>query len=908
VNWGGSKSAWVVKPNPWSIFMLGPPVTITYTHVSSAPTEPFFAPRDLLEFKWYLMDAPAIFVARAKCLAAMAYLDYFPERPERGRCLRALVTAALTQASPGWFGTYGPNQSSLFEAHERQEGNYDMTQMGLIPIAYQFYGELSETAREHLITSLLACGRIRRPDFGDALTSGPVQPHWRDAGPLEQGETENHILMMLTTRYLTNQLLYQRDHSRTLDNRRNETEDGPSCMELLLGLLRNVLVDDFSEYNAKSYQEETRWALLNLCSFAYDHEVRLAARMVLDYVAARVAVSSNDLRRMVPFRRVYNGVNAKHFADGAMDVGLLDWANGADRMIRYFAVAAGNLRAFEHTRFAWGMADNGQDLTLEAVSDYRLPPLIHELFVNDAHRRFYQRLRRVDQPEGTVGRVTHGSGELTAGSPSYLITAGGEAAIWAIDPVRAGIVWGDQDQQLGVGVTTSFMPTGSTAPPPGPFELAFQHLPPSEKPELLAAEAREMIQFGTFTSRGSTSNYGVAPDFACGHQTYLPAWVLAARESPQYSYSDRSGDVRERPTLPGFFFVDKGSPFVVVGVTKDGKPMVQRAGVPGYYLAIYQETVGGFGLLEACDTWLHPEVTFAEFKAGVLARNVALHVADNVPTAYETHSGTSLEFVIWRDPRLNFNFDEHPGGARVAIHRYGADGPDGREDAGNVTDRLVNGTVLNGSGDGRVEIANVHTGDRLILDMTDQAHPQRTLNGVVEAAGANQEVWLDFGWTGPTEGDVYRPFNRLDRASAAVVGGGEIRMIPGTTRDRAPIRPRWPMRLVAPIGGVTIGGDAAPAPAGEGGRPRGEVWVDFAWSGPDQLAPQGDVLRPYDTIAAATAAVPAGGVVTIVPGVTAERGRIGAAKPMTLSAPLGHVLIGRPVPAAVPAPGKINLL
>ena len=55
-------------------------------------------------------------------------------------------------------------------------------------------------------------------------------------------------------------------------------------------MLRNFLRDDFSEYNAKPYQEETRFALLNLCTFAYDHEVRLAATMVLDYVLSSASI------------------------------------------------------------------------------------------------------------------------------------------------------------------------------------------------------------------------------------------------------------------------------------------------------------------------------------------------------------------------------------------------------------------------------------------------------------------------------------------------------------------------------------------------------------------------------------------------------------------------------------------
>jgi hypothetical protein len=58
--------------------------------------------------------------------------------------------------------------------------------------------------------------------------SGGVPNDWTRAGfvsPLgvhvDIGETENHILMILTARYLTNQLLYQRDHDWNEDNRRN---------------------------------------------------------------------------------------------------------------------------------------------------------------------------------------------------------------------------------------------------------------------------------------------------------------------------------------------------------------------------------------------------------------------------------------------------------------------------------------------------------------------------------------------------------------------------------------------------------------------------------------------------------------------------------------------------------------
>src|SRR5207302_4072807 len=113
---------------------------------------------------------------------------------------------------------------------------------------------------------------------------------------------------------------------------------------------------------------------------------------------------------------------------------------------------------------AWSIVHNGADSTLEVLSDYRLPPSIHDLFVNDGHRRYYQRLHRVVQPDVVMTGRNCDNVELYAGSPSYLITAGGYPAPYAINPSLFGpVVAGGQAQQIGVAVTTSFMPTGQSA-------------------------------------------------------------------------------------------------------------------------------------------------------------------------------------------------------------------------------------------------------------------------------------------------------------------------------------------------------------------------------------------------------------------------------------------------------------
>ena len=424
---------------------------------------------------------PVSLGAVAKALGVSGPISLRGLLPAYAQRIRTMVSLAIMGASPGYCGTFAIGVDGA-ESLQASEGNYDMTQMFLIPLIYNYYSELIPEARERLITLLLARGRMHRPNEDDTLTSGAPPGDWSRAGyvsPLgvhvDISETENHVLMIATARYLTNQLLYQgdfhldKDRDPAHDNRRN------GCLEQLCGLLRNYLRDDFAEYNAKNYQEETRHALLNLCSYAYDGEVRLGARMVLDYVSTHIAVSSNDLRRMVPFRRNSEGINVNLLpgeVDQFMDVGLLDAsATGADPMPAQFALLAGNTRTYQKPNYRvwpddpkparpwdWAITPNfGAELTLGAISDYRLPPSVHDLFINDLHRRLFQRIHRFAMEEPGQQRNCDNM-EIYASSSSYLITAGGRPARWVIEGSDTVFGrYGFLDKNIGVAVSTSFI-------------------------------------------------------------------------------------------------------------------------------------------------------------------------------------------------------------------------------------------------------------------------------------------------------------------------------------------------------------------------------------------------------------------------------------------------------------------
>jgi hypothetical protein len=740
-----------------------------------------------------------------RCLAALAYLEFFPydqtakgDGTEKNPGLRRMVSEAILASIPGYCGTFAaPAEISFLGlidllAQGDAGGNYDLAQMHLLQIAYRYYDELSPPAQEFLINVLLATGRIHRIGEDDIVTSGGVPNDWSRAGTItfiihiaRIGETENHILQIHTARYLTNQLLYQRDHDPNHDNRRNGSDDAPTCTNLLLDLLRNFLKDDFSEYNAKSYQTETRNALRNLCSYAYDHQVRLGARMVLDYISAHVAVSSCDLRRMVPFRRINGGTNTTLIDGYRLDISLLEWETGADRASEPFVVQAGNTRAYEtnpatgpswasHVRreHPWSIRGEGQDGMMEGLGNYRLPAPIHDLFINDMHRRFYQRLHRTDTGDERTGQNADNV-EVYAGSPSYLITAGGGLAGWAINPGIAAVTSPSVGRkQLGVAMTTSFMPTGQSA---GPNTQNY---------------AKDLIQFSSFAERGNNplGNYGVAPDFACGHWVLLPDWCQQA--------IDHTRDKRNANGV--FSFVDKK-------FRKDG----ERDTGPGFFLAIYQDSQNQFAVMEAYDTWLHPELEFEEFVTMVWEKNQNLHLQNHVQSSYITTNGNQVGFVIWFDFNGD-NVEDNSFGSDITSMTYGDDPKDANDRIGDASKSsgFVNGTILNNPVEGVVVITNPLLNQQIILDWSDPKVLRRTSEtGEVEEARENgdSEIWVDFDWSGDEEGDFFHPFKTIAGAAAAVSDGGVIKILPGSTHERPFISSQKRIRFEAAIGGVTIG-------------------------------------------------------------------------------------------------------
>jgi hypothetical protein len=113
---------------------------------------------------------------------------------------------------------------------------------------------------------------------------------------------------------------------------------------------------------------------------------------------------------------------------------------------------------------------------------------------------------------------------------------------------------------------------------------------------------------------------------------------------------------------------------------------------------------------------------------------------------------------------------------------------------------------MNSRAEAIVDISNPGLQTKVTLDMSDPKHPKRTSEtGEVEEAGSNNEVWVDFDWGGPEEGDFFHPFKTIAGAAAAVADPGVIKIMPGSTHERPFLSKQKRIRIEAAIGGAVIG-------------------------------------------------------------------------------------------------------
>jgi hypothetical protein len=298
------------------------------------------------------------------------------------------VNRAILAPSAKPYGVAGTDFKFIPYLCERK-GDYDFMLIGLLHTAYRFKDKpelLWPESYEKMLTSLFTV-RGNRPRTSFVIGICGTHP-----------ETENHILMTEVSRYLTNQLLFERALSKGEDPA--PWDNAANGMEAwMLQHLQGFLKEDFSEYNSKPYQNYAVIPLETLHSFAQSPRVKEGARLLLDYLSARYATQSLDLRRAGPFRRQkkYRGVD--NILDGEGQIGR-------------YAVLTGAYGLFYNAETSrYEINRGGHVALLTASAAYRMAPAILDLFFA--------------RGDGLLQRVNGQAYESYYLSDSFMLVAGG---------------------------------------------------------------------------------------------------------------------------------------------------------------------------------------------------------------------------------------------------------------------------------------------------------------------------------------------------------------------------------------------------------------------------------------------------------------------------------------------------
>jgi hypothetical protein len=308
---------------------------------------------------------------------------------------------------------------------------------------------------------LLAAGVVLVALFGSAGLAVILTIAGTGAVVLTLGsipETENHLLMIESDRYLNNQIILAEIDPSHPDRHRFESAQ-EEVREWLLKRLQRIAKEEFVEYNARAYQRYSIHAIRSLYDFARDPKIVTAAQNVLDLASAKMAIGSNLARRLVPYRRLMENVpryielNLQLNPAGHRQYynGLLDAESGADHQISALVLYSGITEQAPSGRVSYGMA---AEMVYIASSTYRPPSSVVDLAI-DKSKPYQQRFK-------------HDGVEIYSSTPGFLLTAGGirsgpsstiEIAGLSPGGTILGIVPLSHNKDRGAAVPTSLMLT-----------------------------------------------------------------------------------------------------------------------------------------------------------------------------------------------------------------------------------------------------------------------------------------------------------------------------------------------------------------------------------------------------------------------------------------------------------------
>jgi hypothetical protein len=288
------------------------------------------------------------------------------------------------------------------------QGDFDMTILGCSSLMGLFRDDrvlLTDATLIHLIKNV-------------SRTWGQTPKAYFDVVFVSVPETENHLFMSESSRYLTNQLIWENGRGlpqiaalRDSLVRADVVIDNDRGMlkRLLLKVMQQAMRKGFFEFNAQIYQRFTIHALDNLYTFARDPAVADGAGCLLDYLATVFAFQSYDAVRYGPFRR-----SSEVYDDSSLI--------GNDAACSFFGIQSGAYAWEAQTKKGyWHSHTAHASMALfSAVLGYRVPePIL--AYMRDRPAEYRAEIRSAYAGNGSRKRPT----EVYYGSRNFLLTAGG---------------------------------------------------------------------------------------------------------------------------------------------------------------------------------------------------------------------------------------------------------------------------------------------------------------------------------------------------------------------------------------------------------------------------------------------------------------------------------------------------
>lgn len=663
----------------------------SHGHRSEAITRHFAVTHPLLMSHRQPMNATEDSTIRL--VAHLAVADADPGFRTPGELPSRLLNHVWLRQQDKGDGVVGTKDSTF-----KPKGDYDMALKGLMTALHR-YGHLFTP--EEIERALI--------DLVPPVLSGPLNIGLHEFVVLTEDapETENHILMIETTRYLTNQLLFDRlGADPKFDNNAN------GLTAWLLEHLQQFAKHDFLEFNARPYQRLSLHAIYNLYEFARDEPIRTAAKIVLDYSTTKFAVSSCRMRRVTPFRRLKENTNT-----AAKNNDLITPIGSDQLQLMMFPYTGATDRdAGPRATYPDGLVSSGVGV-ISSLSSYRPPPATYDLAMTtwgaEQHRFHHGKRPQLHEADEDAEPGV----EIYYRSPSFLFTAGG---IW----LNSGY-GGDEFQgfkQVAIPQSTTLMFTrGFDVKDRPELDLKFADLIRFDRwPNALKTLDDEEVPI-----ERPTTNMAVHKGFACGANLEVPdKWLTL------------TGASWERPNKTGWLLLNLNAPLPDYG------PL-------GLYVAVYRTGVHGddnedLSLLHAVPSGGGPPMLSVPPKSFGLVYAVEANTIDpatGAPIDFETfknrvtQSNPLPDPLRWNSQHVFKTVDNH---SYKFWLRTDYDAPDASKMTPRILEEdgqallpngfgvlpLIDGRYLRSTGhEGLIEIRRPNSNVPLVLDYRDAKKP-----------------------------------------------------------------------------------------------------------------------------------------------------------------------------------------